>query len=533
MVKNVTKVTLNRIKKIPSHVPVIENTSKTWAEVAQEAAKVAQEAASKADIALSQIQEEVTFYDAYSNNIAYIYSESAEVETYGVSLYLNKEFIDGAIKLEQIVLKSASQVDTLLIDAAYMHVWELLNGIWIPLGVSINTAQQSASSFSAWNFNNLKTSGGDLYISFHITNTQAPLPSRGLQFNCVGGESTNAYIIKQDGATEQVCPYITLRYYRSYFSSYEHQTNKSLHLDPGQKENLILNNQDNTINGNITIAGEIVATQFSTTDGKDLATKEEIENLEFIQGIKGYNEGEEISTSSKVVISIQDARGANSTAQDFWKDKVNFDGSNLTIFNAAKDGTAKYKDGDIISINKDKAICVNNTQINIQTDNLIDGTSMFENNLFLETIEDLPLDNLKVGDKMFKNTLISSFDRDLPNLISGEEMFQNTKLEIFNKDLTNLKNGKSMFKNCAELSQFISELSNLESGDDMFRGCKLSPESLLYIFDSIPEYKAETHNLNVTLDADIPQQNYADLLGYDTWEDVVAAFNSKGWILTI
>lgn len=533
MVKNLTKVTLNRIEKIPSHVPVIENTSKTWAEVAQEAAESAQEAASKAEFALSQIQGEVDFQDAYSNNIAYTYSESAEVETSGVSLYISKEFIDGAIKLEQIVLKSASQVNTILMDAAYMHVWELINGTWTPLGVSNNTAYQTVSSFSAWNFNNIKTSGGNLYISFHTTNVQNPLPTHGLQFNCVGGESTDAYIIKQNGTTEQVCPYITLRYYRSYFSSYEHQTNKNLHLDPGQKDNLVLSNKDNTINGTLTVTGEVIATQFRTPDGKDLVTKEEIENLEFVQGIKGYNEGEEISTSSKVVINIQDARGANSTAQDFWKDAVNFDGTNITIFNKAKDGTAKYKDSNITSINKDKAIYINNTQINIQTDNLVDGTSMFENNLFLETVEDLPLDNLEVGDKMFKNTIISSFDIDIPNLISGEEMFQNTKLEIFNKDLTSLKNGKSMFKSCAKLSQFISELSNLENGDEMFHGCKLSPESLLYIFDSIPEYKSETHNLNVTLDADIPQQNYADLLGYATWEDVVAAFNSKGWILTI
>lgn len=500
MVKNLTKVTLNRIQKIESHIPVVENNSKTWAEVSQEAAEEAKKAAEEAKEALEQMQIEIDFQDAYTNNIQYIRFNVEEVETSGVSLYLDKEFNDGAIKLEQITLKSSSQEDTLLNVEAYMHIWELINGTWTPLGTSTDSHKQVSSSFSAWNFNGIKTSGGSLYISFHETKVQHTLPQPGLQFNCIGGISENAYIIKQDGTVEKVCPIIILRYYRSYFSSYQHQIDSDIHLDPGQKEKLV--------------------------------TKEEIDQLEFIQKITGYNEGVQTSTSSKVDINIQDARGNTGTAQDFWKDKVNFDGTTITIFNNAVDGTAKYKDGNIVSINKNKAVCVNEPHINIQTDNLVNGTSMFENNLFLESI-DIPLDNLEIGDKMFKNTIISSFDINLPNLISGEEMFQNTKLETFNKDLTTLKNGKAMFKSCAELSQFISELSSLENGEEMFQDCKLTPKSLLYIFDSIPEYKSEIHNLKITLDSNIPLQDYAEALGYNSWELVLQAFSSKGWNLTI
>mgnify|MGYP003509774812 CR=1 FL=1 len=41
--------------------------------------------------------------------------------------------------------------------------------------------------------------------------------------------------------------------------------------------------------------------------------------------------------------------------QDFCKDKVNFDGTTVKIFDNATDGISLYEDYDIIKINRKKA----------------------------------------------------------------------------------------------------------------------------------------------------------------------------------
>ena len=64
-------------------------------------------------------------------------------------------------------------------------------------------------------------------------------------------------------------------------------------------------------------------------------------------------------------------------------------------------------------------------------------------------------------------------------------MFYNTSLASFSGDLSSLVDGKNMFSYISSLTSFSGDLSSLINGSDMFLTTKLTPQSVMYIVESI------------------------------------------------
>ena len=94
------------------------------------------------------------------------------------------------------------------------------------------------------------------------------------------------------------------------------------------------------------------------------------------------------------------------------------------------------------------------------------------------------LSSLTNGSEMFNSTSLTSFSGDLSSLTNGWCMFIDTPLTSFNSDLSSLVNGSSMFYETS-LTSFSGDLSSLVGGGYMFHKCKLSPQSVMYIVESI------------------------------------------------
>ena len=120
---------------------------------------------------------------------------------------------------------------------------------------------------------------------------------------------------------------------------------------------------------------------------------------------------------------------------------------------------------------------------------LVNSTGMFSTSASLTSFSG-NLSSLTNGSSMFSETPLTSFSGDLSSLVRGSEMFYNTYLTSFSGDLNNLVYGDSMFS-YTPLKLFISDLSNLVSGANMFRSCKLTPQSVMYILESIKNLKEE------------------------------------------
>ena len=110
------------------------------------------------------------------------------------------------------------------------------------------------------------------------------------------------------------------------------------------------------------------------------------------------------------------------------------------------------------------------------------------------------LSSLTNGDKMFNYcTKLTTFTSDssgspanLSSLTHGASMFANcSNLTIFTSDLSSLTSGQSMFYNCTKLTTFTSNLNSLINGYMMFYKTKLTPQSVMYIVDSIKDIVAE------------------------------------------
>jgi hypothetical protein len=81
---------------------------------------------------------------------------------------------------------------------------------------------------------------------------------------------------------------------------------------------------------------------------------------------------------------------------------------------------------------------------------------------------------------------------NLSSLTNGDGMFYYcTNLTTFTSDLSSLTNGADMFTSCNKLTTFTSDLSSLTYGGRMFNKCKLTPQSVMYIVDSIKDIDAE------------------------------------------
>ena len=234
--------------------------------------------------------------------------------------------------------------------------------------------------------------------------------------------------------------------------------------------------------------------------------------------------------------------------------------------------------------------CRNLTTFTSDMSSLTNGSGMFNGCTNLTTF-DSDLSSLTNGSGMFKGcTNLTTFDSDLSSLTSGDSMFYAcSKLTTFNcSDLTSLTNGEGMFQNCSKLTAFTSDLSSLTNGDSMFNYCKLTPQSVMYIVDSIKDIDTEkklyqdgtipyvtltdgkysstkgfmsdgkyvyTYNnpkpftdtiyaskvgkltigINVTNDSTTiadQLQAFAEEATFDSWADLKQAFVDKGWTVT-
>ena len=147
----------------------------------------------------------------------------------------------------------------------------------------------------------------------------------------------------------------------------------------------------------------------------------------------------------------------------------------------------------ITKVEDNKIYAGNELYGNIQTERIIDGVQLFSycSNF---SLFDSDLSNLENGNDMFYQTLLASFNSDLPSLtngsymfgecyeltsfnsdlpslMNGSDMFYNTKLKSFTSDLPSLTDGTGMFSNCSNLTSFNSDLSSLTNGNGMFWDC--------------------------------------------------------------
>ena len=122
------------------------------------------------------------------------------------------------------------------------------------------------------------------------------------------------------------------------------------------------------------------------------------------------------------------------------------------------------------------------TSFNSDLSSLTNGYNMFYDTPLTSFNSDLS--NLTNGSYMFYKTSLTSFNSDLSSLVDGKDMFLNAALTSFSGDLSNLVNGYEMFRD-TPLTSFSGDLSNLVDGTKMFYTCKLSPQSVMYIIESI------------------------------------------------
>ena len=129
------------------------------------------------------------------------------------------------------------------------------------------------------------------------------------------------------------------------------------------------------------------------------------------------------------------------------------------------------------------------------SDRIVDGTERYVDNNFI-TFE-WPLDNLEIGDRMFKNCRnLSTFVSEMPKLRSGKYMFdmairvdddddrKGGDMKIFKSDTSSLENGSYMFYGSGLVS-FKGSLKSLTNGENMFVGCRLDEESFHHIINEL------------------------------------------------
>ena len=158
--------------------------------------------------------------------------------------------------------------------------------------------------------------------------------------------------------------------------------------------------------------------------------------------------------------------------------------SNLTTFagdlSSLTDGTYMFRN------------CSNLTTFTSDLSSLTNGANMFNycSNLTNFTSD---LSSLTSGYYMFYHcSNLTNFTSDLSSLTNGLYMFSDcTNLTTFTSDLSSLTNGTNMFADCTSLTTFTSVLSSLTSGYYMFYKTNLSPQSVMFIADSIKDIDAE------------------------------------------
>lgn len=146
------------------------------------------------------------------------------------------------------------------------------------------------------------------------------------------------------------------------------------------------------------------------------------------------------------------------------------------------------------------------------------------------------LNNVKKARYAFYQAGFVNWNLDMPSLEDSTNMFDNnTALTSFTGSLEKLKDGTRMFSNARSLTTFISNLASLEKADDMFYMCKLTPQSVMYIVETIKDHgsgnKGITLGTNCT-NTDQAKEAFANEAGYNTWQDMHNILISKGWTPT-
>lgn len=173
------------------------------------------------------------------------------------------------------------------------------------------------------------------------------------------------------------------------------------------------------------------------------------------------------------------------------------------------------------------------SSFNIELPALVYGSSMFANTPIVEWSIDMP--SIIDAEEMFAGSSLVSFAGKMNTLENGTNMFIDSELESCDTDLSSLVTGVGMFKNCVNLYSYSGDLSSLTEGDEMFCACKLSPESVLYIADSIQYVPGGVMSIGIDIatDATIEDLNeFASFIHFDSWADLKQAFIDKGWEIT-
>ena len=132
--------------------------------------------------------------------------------------------------------------------------------------------------------------------------------------------------------------------------------------------------------------------------------------------------------------------------------------------------------------------------------------------------------------EMFGYTPLTSFSCDLSSLVNGESMFYSTSLTSFDSDLSSLVIGRNMFHDCTSLTSFSGDLSSLIDGNNMFNNTSLTPQSVMYIVESIrniTEEKAKYTNGEIPwVTYNSETQKYSALFGFMENGKYVVTYNS-------
>ena len=160
-----------------------------------------------------------------------------------------------------------------------------------------------------------------------------------------------------------------------------------------------------------------------------------------------------------------------------------FYNSNLTTFTS---DLSSLTNGDAMFSN-----CENLTTFDSNLSSLVDGYNMFSRTKLTSFSSNLS--SLTKGSSMFAYcSQLTTFTSDLSSLVDGYNMFQNcTNFTTFEYDLSSLVDGHNMFTWCENLTTFTSDLSSLTNGLSMFARTKLTPQSVMYIAESIKNISAE------------------------------------------
>lgn len=146
------------------------------------------------------------------------------------------------------------------------------------------------------------------------------------------------------------------------------------------------------------------------------------------------------------------------------------------------------------------------------------------------------LGKVKTARYAFYQAGFITWNQDMPNLQNGVYMFDNnTALTTFTGSLEKLKDGTNMFSNDRSLTTFVSNLSSLEKADNMFSSCKLTPQSVMYIVESIKDHGSGNKGITLGInceDTTQTKEEFAKEAGYNTWQAMHDILVRKGWTPT-